>query len=745
MAYAQARSQAVHQVRRYEDATNFRPRHFRWAAVAAVVLMAVAAHGIQDTTTKPAKPEDLAPLIEEIVHLQGKLERGVQLPALRSQSRLLPLAPASTTMYISLPNLGEVVGQVDQIFHQELKESPLLNDAWQTKAAAVAPMVEDALAKFQQFSQFLGNEIVTCSSDASNGSVIVMAEVRKPGLRAFLQQTLAQYGGKSTAILYSQQELLAATHAPKNKPLLVLVRPDFVIANSDLAALKRANAEINRGAGKFASTPFGQHMEQAYQSGVGMLFGMDFEALAAKRPKSSVQQEKMIQQSGFEDLKYLTMEGRYVGGVLTNNIQLTFKGPRRGVAAWLAAPAQIGGLDFISADTNMAGAIVFKTLANIFDEALKLSGQSSAEASLAQAEQELKINFKQDLISKLGPQLVFSVDGPLVPAPSWKVVLQVSDPEGLQTIFKQLMAAEKLSAKDGKAPSLEQETENGVTYYSLRSPEGQKQMGYAFVDGYLIIAASSAAVKDAVEVHRSGRSLGKSGELHALLPADHPNGVSALVYQNIGPLMGQVLGQQSPDIAQLVQPLAAHSKPSLMSAYGEPNGIHIVGTSRGLDLNMVLITAAIAIPNLLKARTAANDAGAVSNVRALNAAQAVYQADYPNRGFAPDLATLGSGPTGGCDKGGTETNACIIDSASWSAPDNGKCASGIWCAKGAYRYSISATCNKELCDDYVVVATPVDPSGGKSFCSTSDAVIRFQQGALGSPISPSECQAWPPQ
>src|SRR5258708_11081110 len=373
---------------------------------------------------------------------------------------------------------------------QELKERPLLSDVWQTKAAAVAPMSDGALAKFQQFSQFLGNEVVTCSA-APYDSVIVMAEVRKPGLRAFLQQLIGQYGGKSTAILYNQQELLAATKAPKSKPLLVLVRPDFVIASPDLAALKRANAEINRGTRNFASTPFGQHMEQAYQSGVGMLFGVDFEAVAGKRPKVGAQQEKMIQQSGFEDLKYLTAEGRYVGGVLTNNVQLTFKGPRQGVAAWLAAPAQIGGLDFISADTNVAGALVFKNLTDIFDEALKLSGSSSAETSLAQAEQELKINLKQDLISRLGPQLVVSVDGTMVPAPSWKVVLQVSDPEGLQKLFKQLVIAQKLSAKDGKAPSLEQETENGVTYYSLRSPEGQKQAGYPFIDGYLIIPPSS--------------------------------------------------------------------------------------------------------------------------------------------------------------------------------------------------------------------------------------------------------------
>ncbi len=765
MGYEQSVNQAaVKQLcRRQDAAASFRPRYFRWTAAAAVVLMAVSAYAIQDTPPAPPKPVDYGPLVEELVHFQGKLEQGIQMPALRTQSRLLALAPASTTMYVSLPNLGDAIGQLDQILHQELKESQVLNDAWQTKVGPFGAVAEEALGKFQQFSQFLGNEIVVVNSSnvkeagsrssglmarAGSESILVIAEVRKPGLRAFLQQLVTQYGGKSTAILYSQQELLAATKAPKSQPLLVLVRPDFVVAATDLATLKRANAEINRGAGKFTSTPFGQHLTQAYTDGVGVLFAMDLEPLVSGRPHGAAAQEKMIQQSGFEDLKYVTANGRYVGGMLTNNVLLTFKGPRQGVAAWLAPPTQIGGLDFVSSDTNVAGAMVFKTLADIFDEVLKLSDSPSTRSSLEQAEQELKINFKQDVLKKFGNQLVFSLDGPILPTPSWKVVLQVSDPEGLQQAFTLALVAINAQAKDGKTISVDQQVENGVTYYNLRFLNGAKKdaIGYAFVDGYLILATSREIVKDAVDIHRSGRSLAKSGELRALIPADNPNGVSALIYQNIGPLMGQVLAQQSPELAPMIQPIAAHSKPTVTTAYGEENAIRVVSTSRGLDVSAILITGAIAIPNLLRSRNAANAVAAAAYVRTLNTAQVTYATNYPNRGFAPDIATLGFGPAGVCDNGGaTETYACIMDTTSWTAPDNGQCTSGKWCTKDAYRYSISATCNKNLCEDFVVVATPVDPSAGKSFCSTSDGVVRIQLGAVGSPVSPSECQAWPPQ
>ena len=52
--------------------------------------------------------------------------------------------------------------------------------------------------------------------------------------------------------------------------------------------------------------------------------------------------------------------------------------------------------------------------------------------------------------------------------------------------------------------------------------------------------------------------------------------------------------------------------------------------------------AAIAIPNLLRSRMAANEAAAVGTLRTVNVSQIIYTTRYPERGFAPNLATLGS-------------------------------------------------------------------------------------------------------
>src|SRR5258708_16569531 len=72
---------------------------------------------------------------------------------------------------------------------------------------------------------------------------------------------------------------------------------------------------------------------------------------------------------------------------------------------------------------------------------------------------------------------------------------------------------------------------------------------------------------------------------------------------------------------------------------------------------LILIIAAIAIPNLLRARMAANEASAVGTVRAIDTAQVTYQATFPKIGYAPDLASLGGSEP--CTS--SQATACLIE------------------------------------------------------------------------------------
>src|SRR5258708_11163415 len=80
---------------------------------------------------------------------------------------------------------------------------------------------------------------------------------------------------------------------------------------------------------------------------------------------------------------------------------------------------------------------------------------------------------------------------------------------------------------------------------------------------------------------------------------------------------------------------------------------------------IILIIAAIAIPNLLRARIAANESSVVSAVRTINTAEVTYLTAYPTVGYSATLVALGPGAgVQACPAGGpTSAAACLLDSA----------------------------------------------------------------------------------
>src|SRR5579863_3453173 len=649
----------------------------------------VAAHNQDSSSPKAADLGEYGPLVTEFAHLATKMQQGVQVPAPRTQSKLLPLMPGSTSVYFSVANYGDALYQANQIFNQELRESTVLNDWWQQKVGIAGMMVEGVVEQLHQFTGYLGDEFVISGTvKPKGGSFLFVAEIKKPGVKAFLQQMLDQYGGKNAPVrIITPQQLLTATTA-KSKQFPLLVRSDVLVAASDMATLRSFNAQLNRGAGTFTSTPFGQRLAHAYESGVAMVGGADLQQLLASRPKGQPQAEAILQQTGFSDVRYAILDGKYAGGVSTSNVELIFSGPRKGLASWLGAPTALGGLDFVSTKAVSASAVVLKNPAHIFDDIKSIADAVNPMASmgLAQAETEFSINFKEDLFSKLGGQFAFALESPAGPVPAWKLMIQVSDPDGLQKTLQQFLSG--MSAKaSGSGPSVQQKTEGGLTYWSIALPGGykEKEVDYAFADGYLVAASTPETLKEAVDLHRSGNSLAKSSEFLKLLPTEHSGQASALVFQNTALTMAAMAQQLPPEMAQLFASLGGQSKFSVVTAYGEESSIRASSNNQMLDMAVPLLVAAVAIPNLMHSKSAADDAAAAATVRTLNTAEVTYQATY-SKGFARDLAALGPPPDGDCkDSTGSEKHACLLD------PVLG-CTTGRWCTKNGFQYSITATC-----------------------------------------------------
>src|SRR5512146_1338088 len=109
---------------------------------------------------------------------------------------------------------------------------------------------------------------------------------------------------------------------------------------------------------------------------------------------------------------------------------------------------------------------------------------------------------------------------------------------------------------------------------------------------------------------------------------------------------------------------------------------------------IILIIAAIAIPNLLRARIAANESSAVSSLRTINTAEVSYTTAYPTVGYSPTLVSLGPGGINTVCAGATSSFACLID---------GVLASGT---KSGYTFVVTPTASSGLNTQYVGVGVP---------------------------------------
>jgi hypothetical protein len=326
------------------------------------------------------------------------------------------------------------------------------------------------------------------------------------------------------------------------------------------------------------------------------------------------------------------------------------------------------------------------------------------------------------------------VDSVAPPAPVWKAILRVTDAARLQKTLTTLLAAGHIETEHSE--------NRGVTYYSMKVPSGKttNAIGYAFVDGHLIVGSSPDVVAEAVRLHASGESLGKDQKFLAALPAGHGLDASALFYQDPTATTAMSMQQVAPDMAAFFRRFVAKGPPSVVCLYGDESSIREASKGGSFDVGAALVVAAVAIPNLMRSRTAANEASALGSLRSVNTAEVAYAASYPDRGFASDLAKFGADPRGPGNK--SPDHAGLLEESLAA----GNCTGDAWCTKSGYRFRVKALCLQHQCLDYVAVATPVDNnSGTRSFCSTSSGVIRYKLGSLPTaPISVTECKTWQP-
>lgn len=554
---------------------------------------------IQDEIAWSRNSAKYLALLGEFSALQKQFE-AIPGPGLRYSSELLPYVPDHTAVYAAIPNLANTLGEASQLFQERLQKSAALRNWWKEQQRGRGPKLADVVEQLKTFSSYLGDEIVfAVAKDGPNyGSPVVLAKVKQPGLESFLRSEMKRVNANSSpAALRLVRDPAAISTAP-GRPFLVYLKNDMLVASPDPAELQRTAARIERaGSGRFSETALYQQVAHSYEQGAGWLLYVDMEQIVAQHVQDN--SGKPLP-PGLADTRYLMMERREVGGKTENRAALTFGSERKGVAAWLAAPAPMGALEFISPDASMVNAAVTRNPRNILEEVFQMitSENPNFTQELSKFETRTGLSVLDDIAAPLGGEAAFAFDGPVLPTPRWKLVFEVYDPSTLQSTIGKLVENfnRQATPAQGSLQVARQQVGSQI-YYTLRNPkQANFEIDYAYVDSYLIAAPDVATLSRAIRDRQAGNSLPHSQTFQALLPSDGYTNFSAIFYHNIGPVIGPLVdqiksvGSLTSQQQQSIATLQANTAPGLIYVYGEPDRIVVASDTgfMGFDLGTLM-------------------------------------------------------------------------------------------------------------------------------------------------------------
>ncbi len=540
-------------------------------------------------------------LLGEFSALHKQFE-AIPAPSLRYDSTLLKMVPADTVFYAAIPNLGSTLTRANQLFQDRIQQSEVLQQWWkQQQASGQAQKTEEMITRIQNFSQYLGDEVVIAMPEAHQ-SPVLLAEVKRSDFRPFLEQQLREFGSKGTGPAPLLLENPGAMVAGAKDQPLVLLQNHILAVTTDAQQMRAIAAEINGSASSgFASTPFYAAIQKAYQSGAGWLLAANMEQIlstsvvSVREENGSHHDPFKDPRLGLTDMRYLIVESKDVSGTTQNRATLTFVQDRQGIAAWLAQPSPMGTLDFVSPKASLAVSFVAQSPRDILSQLMSFGQDDNSHLSqdLADFESKAGVNVQDDIVGTLGGEVTFALDGPVLPTPSWKVIVEVNDPPRLQSAIEKLVSASNEQPQTEGRPrfSLSQQTSGGRIFYDLQvTPPAEPHAGtvnevnYVFEDGYLVAAPNRGLLLSSIENRETGYTLANSATFTSRLPQDGNTNFSAIVYQNLGAVIDPIASEleSSPALTaaqrQSIQELSANNAPSVICAYGEPDQIVIAGT-----------------------------------------------------------------------------------------------------------------------------------------------------------------------
>jgi FecR protein len=525
----------------------------------------------------------------------------VPKPGVRHSTHLLDMMPENTVVYAALPNLSATIAESHRIMQERIQQNPALHD-WFDKGQR-GPGMDQAISAMREFGEQLGDEIAVGAGIDEKGNPvgpIVLAELKNAsGFRAFFDDEIKKLGtqgknGPSISFVDDPNVVAAPAQTTNSeKEIFVWIHDDVLAASPKLDQLQ-ALAKRTQSANSFATTPFYARVAEVYRDGAGLLVAADLEKIIAQtkttrsQGPNSEKHEQVMSQLGIFNLKYFVFDQKDVDGRTDTRAVLSFNETNHGVTSWLAKPAPMGSLEYISPDANVVAGFVVKNPVALVDDLLGALDTVCPDLKnhLTQLQTDHGLDVRKDFAAPLGGEYAFAIDGPILPMPSWKLIFEVNDPTHLQQTLEHVTdEINKQAAKENKKGlTLDRSDDGGRTFYTLKSQDFGLEVNYTFANGYMIVGPTRALVAQAIRYHDSGTTLLRSSRFTAGLPADGNANFSAIVYYNIGSLVKPLAGfansanglgaEQQKAIA-----IAANMQPTLFYAYAFGDHIEFASNS----------------------------------------------------------------------------------------------------------------------------------------------------------------------
>jgi hypothetical protein len=533
-----------------------------------------------------------AQVLDALSSLKHELN-AVSKPGVRNSTRLLEMMPATTVMYAAIPNLANSIVESNKIIEERIQQNPALRDFFASRRDGRGPGMNHAIATIKDFGDQLGEEIAVGAGMNDQGQPmepIVLAQLKNPGgFRAFFDAEVQKLSsnGKTPQVIWVDDPKTAQPVAG-NEPLYVWIDGDVLVGSPKLSQIQA----VATGGNGFAGTPLYSRIAQVYGEGAGIVVAADLEKIIAhtrgvRRIAVGDSHEQALNQLGVFNVTSFVLDSKDTDGKNHTRAVLSYTPSDHGITSWLAQPAPMGSLDYISPDANIVAGFAVKNPGAVVDDLLKVVGAvcPDLDKHLEDLQKNHGLNLRNDFAAPLGGEYAFAIDGPVLPTPSWKLVFQVNDPAHLQQTLEQVVTeVNKQLAKEGKQGlEWEKSDSGGRTFYTLRAKSlGSVEMNYVFANGYLIACPTRALVMNALSYHDSGSTLRSSPQFTAGLPADGNVNFSAFVYQNIASL-AKPLSQVGtmPAGPKNAIAMAATMEPTLAYAYAYGDHIEIATNTEG--------------------------------------------------------------------------------------------------------------------------------------------------------------------